>query len=163
MTDDMRTFLAALASCNGDACFERKFSFLANTVSIVGVLISIYIAWRVRSFKRRYRRQETLKPIIRDLRINIKELREYLSGDFSNESSRIKRQLHIVLSRLKHIGRKTDLTQSLSILIDRVVIHFVLKIRFNEDQIEEIVAKLDGLAIDIEHLLKTNEWEIRNG
>ena len=141
-----------------------ELSRLSDILSVIGFLITIYLAIKVRQMRRRYKFIETIPANLKGLKNCSKEIRKYLSGTFKDEELGIRKQLVIASVHLKSLSGKIESrTEKLNILADRFDIWWALNFTLTADKAVRFNERIDGLIVDIENKITDENLEIRNG
>ena len=142
-----------------------RLSIAGNAASVLGLIISCYTLIKIFQIKGRMFFRDRVASILRGLRELSGEIRMSLKGDFASEALNTRRNLEQVVSLLKHLsGNKVGRWLRIYVTYRRLQLRILLsRTELNEQRVRVVYTWLDGLIVDIEQQLESNQWEIENG
>lgn len=138
------------------------FVGIANLLSIVGFIITLYVFFAVRGIKKFYQFKARVPDLNKKLRAHSSELSNCLN-DFDGSSPKIEEELALVEITLKSIKRKTDgdIKQSISNALKQI--RNYPSVNEKQHELRSIYVHLIQIVEEITDRRKDQQWENDNG
>lgn len=151
--------MTRLSSILQSVLSREALSIVADLLSIVSLIISLFVLWNVRNLRGVYRLRVRGPSLIRELSKSVSKITDYLN-EYSDSISQIHAEFGRVTVKLRSLERKLNRGPRKAVKRTRVLIDRCEVNPQNEEQVRSAHFEIMKLIEELKEHQKDLDWEI---